>query len=49
MTLKLTQEKVIPNLKMKVVLPGVGHWINQERPQEVNQLILEFLKSESAK
>lgn len=44
-----TQEKVIPNLKKKVVLPGVGHWINQERPQEINQLILEFLKNESAK
>jgi pimeloyl-ACP methyl ester carboxylesterase len=38
-------EKAIPNLKKKVVLPGVGHWVNQERPIEVNQLILEFLKS----
>lgn len=38
-------EKAIPNLKKKVVLPGVGHWVNQERPEEVNQLILAFLKN----
>jgi pimeloyl-ACP methyl ester carboxylesterase len=38
-------EKVVPSLKQKVVLQGVGHWVNQERPAEVNQLILGFLKS----
>jgi pimeloyl-ACP methyl ester carboxylesterase len=38
-------EKTVPNLKKKVVLPGVGHWVNQERPAEVNQLILQFLKN----
>ena len=37
-------EKVIPNLKQKVVFPGVGHWVNQERPAEVNRLIIDFLK-----
>jgi pimeloyl-ACP methyl ester carboxylesterase len=34
-----------PNLKKKVIIPGAGHWIQQERPQEVNDLLLEFLKS----
>jgi pimeloyl-ACP methyl ester carboxylesterase len=25
------------------VLPGVGHWTQQERPQEVNRLLLDWL------
>ena len=36
-------EAAVPNLKKKVLLPGAGHWIQQERPAEVNQLLLEFL------
>jgi pimeloyl-ACP methyl ester carboxylesterase len=38
-------EMSVPNLKGKVILPGVGHWVNQERPEEVNQLLVKFLKS----
>ena len=38
-------EKVIPNLKQKALLPGAGHWVNQEQPEEVNRLILEFLEN----
>lgn len=38
-------EKNIPNLKKKTLLPGVGHWTQQERPQEVNRLLIEFLKT----
>jgi pimeloyl-ACP methyl ester carboxylesterase len=37
-------EKNMPNLKQKILIPGAGHWIQQERPQEVNNLIIEFLK-----
>jgi pimeloyl-ACP methyl ester carboxylesterase len=36
-------EEAVPNLTKKVLLPGAGHWIQQERPTEVNQLLLEFL------
>jgi pimeloyl-ACP methyl ester carboxylesterase len=36
-------EQTIPNLRRKVLLPGAGHWIQQERPAEVNQLLVEFL------
>ena len=36
-------EAAVPNLKKKVLLPGAGHWIQQERPTEVNHLLLEFL------
>ena len=38
-------EKNMPNLRKKVLIPGAGHWIQQERPQQVNDLIIEFLKS----
>lgn len=36
-------EDTMPNLRKKVLLPGAGHWIQQERPTEVNQLLIEFL------
>ncbi len=38
-------ERNVPNLKGKFILPGAGHWVNQERAGEVNQLLLPFLKS----
>jgi len=38
-----TLEQTVPNLRKKVLLPGAGHWIQQERPAEVNQLLIEFL------
>ena len=37
-------ESNIPNLRKKVLLPGVGHWTQQEAPAEVNRHILEFLE-----
>jgi pimeloyl-ACP methyl ester carboxylesterase len=36
--------KVVPGVK-KVLLDGAGHWVQQERPQEVNAAVLEFLNS----
>jgi pimeloyl-ACP methyl ester carboxylesterase len=33
-----------PNLKKKLIIPGAGHWIQQERPKEVNEVLIEFLK-----
>ncbi len=38
-------EMSVPNLKGKTILPGAGHWVNQERPEEVNHLLVQFLKS----
>jgi pimeloyl-ACP methyl ester carboxylesterase len=38
-------ESNVPNLVRKLILPGVGHWTQQERPAEVNQLLVEFLRS----
>lgn len=37
-------EQNVPNLRQKVLLPGAGHWIQQERPAEVNRLLIKFLK-----
>jgi len=34
-----------PNLAGKVLLPGAGHWVQQERPAEVNRLLIDFLRS----
>ncbi len=38
-------EHNVPALKKKILLPGVGHWTQQESPEEVNRLMIEFLKS----
>ena len=38
-------EETMPGLRKKVVVPGAGHWIQQERPNEVNDLLIEFLAS----
>jgi pimeloyl-ACP methyl ester carboxylesterase len=33
----------VPGLTRSVLLPGCGHWVQQERPAEVNAALLEFL------
>ena len=33
----------MPACRSKTILPGAGHWIQQERPAEINRLLLEFL------
>jgi pimeloyl-ACP methyl ester carboxylesterase len=38
-------EANVPNLWKKVLIPGAGHWIQQERPEEVNRLLISFLNS----
>ncbi len=39
-----TLDANVPNLTKKVLLPGAGHWTQQERPKEVNELMVEFVK-----
>jgi pimeloyl-ACP methyl ester carboxylesterase len=36
--------KFVPRLQRTVMLPGCGHWTQQERAPEVNAAMLEFLK-----
>ena len=33
----------VPGLRESVLVPGAGHWIQQERPAEVNEVLLRFL------
>jgi pimeloyl-ACP methyl ester carboxylesterase len=36
---------LVPKLTRQVMLPGCGHWTQQERPAEVNAALIEFLKA----
>jgi len=35
----------LTDLRGQTVLPGAGHWLQQERPEEVNAALIGFLKS----
>jgi pimeloyl-ACP methyl ester carboxylesterase len=37
--------KFVPRLRRTIMLPGCGHWTQQERPQDVNAAMIDFLKS----
>jgi pimeloyl-ACP methyl ester carboxylesterase len=37
--------RFIPNLRASIMLPGCGHWTQQERPNEVNKAMIDFLRS----
>jgi pimeloyl-ACP methyl ester carboxylesterase len=38
-------ERVLPNLRQKLIIDGAGHWVQQERPDEVNAALIGFLKN----
>jgi len=38
------QDETLPGLRSSTVLPGCGHWLQQERPEEVNRLLTEWLR-----
>jgi pimeloyl-ACP methyl ester carboxylesterase len=35
----------VPRLRETIILPGCGHWTQQERAKEVNDAMLGFLRS----
>jgi pimeloyl-ACP methyl ester carboxylesterase len=37
-------ERVLPNLTRKLIIEGAAHWIQQERPEEVNAALIAFLE-----
>jgi pimeloyl-ACP methyl ester carboxylesterase len=37
--------RLVPRLQRQVILPGCGHWTQQERPAEVNEALLAFVGS----
>jgi pimeloyl-ACP methyl ester carboxylesterase len=36
--------RVVPQLREPVLLPGCGHWTQQERPEEVSAAMIGFLR-----
>jgi pimeloyl-ACP methyl ester carboxylesterase len=34
----------VPGLREPVLLPGCGHWTQQERPEEVSAAMIGFLR-----
>ncbi len=36
-------KQVVPQLREATLLPGCGHWTQQERPDEVNAAMIEFI------
>ena len=38
-------QTVVPKLRSTTILPGCGHWTQQERPAEVNAGMIDFLRS----
>jgi pimeloyl-ACP methyl ester carboxylesterase len=51
LTFPATQELVanlvqfVPQLRQTIILPGCGHWTQQERPEAVNAAMIEFLRA----
>ena len=41
-------ERVLPNLRQKLIIEGAGHWIQQECADEVNAALIAFLKENAA-
>jgi pimeloyl-ACP methyl ester carboxylesterase len=39
-------ETNVPRLVGKHLIPGVGHWVQQERPTEINELLIGFFKEQ---
>jgi pimeloyl-ACP methyl ester carboxylesterase len=37
----------VTDMRGKVIIEGAGHWVQLERPEEVNEALLGFLKSVS--
>ena len=37
-------KQFVPELRQTIILPGCGHWTQQERPGEVNAAMLKFLE-----
>jgi pimeloyl-ACP methyl ester carboxylesterase len=39
-----TQRNLLPDLRVETVLAGAGHWIQQERPAEVSEALVDFAR-----
>ena len=43
--LQRMQKQACTNMKDIHLIEGAGHWVQQEKPDEVNRLLIQFLKS----
>lgn len=43
--LERMQKRACTNMKEIHLIEGAGHWVQQEKPEDVNRLLLDFLKS----
>jgi pimeloyl-ACP methyl ester carboxylesterase len=39
-----TLGQAVPMLRRTLILPGCGHWTQQERPRPVSDAMIEFLR-----
>jgi pimeloyl-ACP methyl ester carboxylesterase len=37
--------KFVPQLRRTIILPGCGHWTQQERTADVNAEMIDFLRA----
>jgi pimeloyl-ACP methyl ester carboxylesterase len=37
-------KQLLPGVRKSEIIPGVGHWVQQEAPERINALLLEFLQ-----
>jgi pimeloyl-ACP methyl ester carboxylesterase len=40
-----SMRNAVPGLREVKLVPNAGHWVQQERPTEVNEAIVAFLKA----
>ena len=38
-------KQLLPGVRKSEIIPGAGHWIQQEAPERVNSLLLGFLRN----
>ena len=38
-----TMDGWVDDLRARIVVPGAGHWVQQQAPEPVNAALLEFL------
>ena len=38
------QKSACTDMKEIHLIPGAGHWVQQEQPDEVNRLLIDFLR-----
>jgi len=43
--LEKRMKPIAPNLQQVTLIPEIGHWVQQESPEEVNKLLVDFLAS----